>query len=352
MAKSKGRKRTTVRETIRVVGPRIARNRKKRLGKGRKRQLFGNGSCAMELARSVMDPWMFAACIPDGSKGKAKFSVKETGTVSTGAGGSVGGIIVGANPGTQKIIDSGNTTALPVISANWSGATNYSTINSVYARVRPVSIGLKCEYVGPTNTDGGSIIYGQMSQGVTPSSNFGGASEGGIANSSMEYEVSPLRNGCKLFWKPSDAPDMANFTNILSSSTATNLGPSENYIFAYVFGAAASQALFTYEFVANYEGTFATQQFLPGGIDIKSAGPSSVAEAGWFENASNIWNLVKPFAPLIGGEANTVVSFFDMAMNGAKQISQPSVRKKYGLGALSNGLSYPSNVSTGSRFEL
>jgi len=288
------------------------------------------------LAQSMLDPWASSACIPDGSRGIGCFSVKETGTLSSGAGGTVCGIALGMNPGAQKYIDSGSVSTNAVVTGNWAAASGLSAISAQYSRVRPVSAGLRLTYTGATQTDEGISVAGQVPAGYALS-NYNASGLSTISATEQYYKTVPIRNGVQIVWRPDDMDDQMQFQAI-AGTTAVSALFTYPILAAWVFGVNVNTAgIAQYEFVVNYEGQFNSQSYIPGGINSRSN--NNPAEPGWYENAVNIVNQFDPIVPLIG-------STFGPLAGGIAGLASGVV--KGGL-QLANGLMYPSMNNRSSR---
>ena len=253
-----------------------------------------------KYALSLADPWSEAACIPDGANGVGCFSVKDLHILGTGAGGSCTGIIF--NPqgvvNFHKEDNAGvpSTAATPTLTGNYSSSAGVLSIQGLYAGARLVSAGIKVKYVGNTQTDQGILILGQVSELIAPSA-FNGLSLTGMQNACQNYKVFPLRAGGSITWRPQSMDDAMVFGGTAGSVSALTVAPSVPWLFAYVYGASASTAsLITCDLVANYEGQYRSQNFLPGGIEAIA----KPAEAGWYESALNALRSVEPIVPFVG----------------------------------------------------
>jgi len=247
------------------------------------------------LLQSRQNPWEFSACIPDGAKGVGCFSVKQTFTLGTGTGGSTCGIYVNTDPTNFYISDNLNTTALPVIAANWSLPAQYTSIKALYGKYRPISAGIRATYVGSTISDQGIIVGGLVNGGVSASS-FAGKTSDQWAALTKDYLASPLRNGLEITWAPDDIEDTAQFLYITGSAASNNFTPNPPYMALQVYGCnAATPGILMVDVVVNYEGQFSSQTFLPGGLTAPAP-----AEPGWFERIQNVMVDYPNVLPAIG----------------------------------------------------
>ena len=79
----------------------------------------------------------------------------------------------------------------------------------------------------------------------------------------------------------------------MSASSVANTVPT---LVAIVYGASTGSTVLQTEIVANWEGQFTEQTFLPGGIEDSTRKP---AELGWYEKALNIANQFEQIAPMV-----------------------------------------------------
>lgn len=275
-----------------------------------------------ELATSWMNPFSYSACVPDGSNGTGCFSLKQDILLSTGAAGTCCGIIATPIPNALYYADTNSTAALPVISGNFSAATQIANVNSLYGKARPVSMGLRGAFVGATQTDQGVIIVGQVNGSLTPNS-FGSDPISTVAGGMQNYKIFPLREGFEVTWSPEDLPDISNFIPTSNASVAVNSSFTVPYLLAYVFGATISSACLNIELVVNYEGQYESQTFMSGGINVAQ----KPAEAGWYERAKNYllgYESISPYIRSVGS-----------AYTATKSIQRYAVPA---LGTLANGL--------------
>jgi len=267
----------------------------------------------MDLERSFLDPWSCAACIPDGSRGTGCYSVKQYFSQTTGVAGSANFFCWDVSFGGQAISysDTATTTNTPTVTGNMSNATAISTIDSLFAKARCVSAGVRATYIGPTQTDGGVIIAGLVTGGTAVNA-FNGVTAATFCQLCKSYRVFPLRNGAQVLWQPDSMMDMDNFVTFNGGAAAVTLLPTTPYIVLGVYGAAASQSTIAVEAIANFEGQYSQTSFLPGGEDDARAVP---AETGWYEAIMNAARSVEAIVPAIGEFAsNTSVG---RALSGA-----------------------------------
>lgn len=281
------------------------KQQKKRRPRARQSQAMSGGSIgSSELAQSMLDPFEYSSCIPDGATGVGCFTCREQGTITTGLAGSVGGIFVNANPSVLQYVDTANTTALNVVTGSWAASSSVVSIRNLYKTFRPVSMGLRVEYVGPTNTDSGTL-YGLQTANDFTISVFNGLGPGAGANVSAYFQRYPIRNGCFISWRPQGHTDQADWQLMPAATSLVSVQQLTPIIGVLFDGAAASQSVLSFELVVNFEGQFLTQGFMPGGISTRVA--SMKTTPGWFEKMKMIVDKIKPIAPFIGGMIDVAV---------------------------------------------
>lgn len=251
-----------------------------------------------DLALSIADPFSKSACIPDGRTGVGCFSTKATGTLSTGAAGSCCGVAVMGCAYGQYYVDTASTAATPTISGNWlSQGQTASAAN--YQSYRPVSYGIRVNYIGNTQTDQGVIVVGQLPN-TEALSTLNGLNAASVAADSQYYKVIPLRNGAQVTWRPEMQQSMSVWNNYGPATTiSVNNSPpgNVNVIYCWVFGASSSSTPIQYEIIVNFEGMFDNMAFIPGGLNVQTAEP---ALPGWYEQAKNVVMDIAPIIPLVG----------------------------------------------------
>jgi hypothetical protein len=263
-------------------------------------------SPAYELGCSMKDPWSCSACIPDGSTNTGCFSVKQEALIGTGTGSSC---LVAFDPilNTSFLYtDTGSTAATPTVTGSWSLSSNIGAIKSYYGSSRCVSAGLKCSYVGNTQTDGGIILAGTVS-GSVPLSFFNGVTLSSAASLFKEYKTYPLRNGTRVLWSSENMMDMANWQDLVASAARAVSAKSSQespYIVVAVYGANASTAsLLSIEAMANYEGQVANNTFA---ANSQLASQPMKVESGWYEKAKVVASNVPAVTPYIGTAIDTL----------------------------------------------
>jgi hypothetical protein len=274
--------------------------------RNRSPSMAGDGP-VRELACSVTDPWSCSACIPDGSTNTGCFSIKQMFTLGTGAAGTAASLFIHPDVDNFSYQDTGSTATTTTVTGNWVAAASFTAITSQYQMTRPVSAGIRVEYVGNTQTDQGVIVVGLSSSGQGIS-NYNTATLGLFTQKLLSYKTFPLRAGAQITWRPEDWQDMEEFQLCGSAVDPVTGGNDRPVMCVAIFGAnAATSSLVQCEVVANFEGQFKMQTFIPGGISgqLKSTVP---AVPGWYEKAKNIFNLVEPYIPLVlsllGGNGN------------------------------------------------
>lgn len=290
-------------------------------------------SLTRDLTCSVLNPFECSACIPDGRTNTGCFTLKQTGTLGTGAAGGACGIYVCPNPQAIYYPDGSSTATTTTISGNWS-QVSIATVSAQYESYRPVSCGLRVTYVGNTQTDQGIIVAGQLALGQAIST-LNGLTAAGLANASANYQQVPLRNGAQVIWRPESMNDMMDFVPFSSSTSAVSINTEAPVIYCAVFGGNASTpALLQYEFTVNFEGQFLSSSYIPGGIQ-SSSKAMPMAEPGWYENMKNIVDRVSPIVPMVGSILTAT------GMPGAQMLGN--------LASLANGIIYPSTRAKTSR---
>lgn len=258
----------------------------------------GTNAPITELACSVTNPFECSACIPDGSTNTGCFSVKQQFSLGTGTGGSCCSLFVVPEIDQFYYPDNGSVNATPTISGNWTQPSAYSTIVGQYQMIRPVSLGIRGEYVSNTQTDQGVIVVGQIS-GQEAISNFNGITLSTFCSKLSSYKTFPLRGGFQVTWRPEAQEDQDEWYSCGGSAAAVTGAVFHPVLCMAVFGANAAVAtIVTGEIVANYEGMFKLQSYVPGGVSQqkKSTVPAVV---GWYETAKNIYNKVEPYLPFL-----------------------------------------------------
>lgn len=286
-----------------------------------------------ELACSVIDPFSCSACVPDGRTNTGCFSLKTTGTLGTGAGGSCCGLAVQGAPNAPYYVDTLSVNSTATVTGNWAQLA-IATIAAQYQSYRVVSYGLRLNYVGNTQTDQGIIVCGQMPATMALSA-INGLNAGQIANLSSDFRQYSLRNGCQVTWRPEEMTAISSFKQFGNSTLAVSSNQTispPNTIFAWVFGCnAATASLVQYELIVNFEGQFNQQNYIPGGLQSKtSAAPRS--EVGWYETAKKVIDTVDAIVPLVG----SVLTAFG--------VGGPATK----LGGMGNGVMYPARLSRSS----
>jgi hypothetical protein len=284
------------------------------------------GPLTKMLAMSLANPFEYSGCIPDGARGVGCFSVKNEFILGTGAAGTCCGIAWNPNYGGQAlyVLDTLSTAVTPTTPTNWSNANQIGTIDSLYAKARPISAGLRITYIGNTQTDGGLILGGLLSGGVSINS-ISGQALTNVAAFSKTYKIVPLRNGVEVIWLPDDEMDVANFSTFNSNNLACTQTFQAPLLIAWIFGAGASTAsLAQVECVANFEGQYSNTTFMPGGL----ADNTPPAEGGWYENIMNFARSIEQVVPAIG------------------QFAQTNTGKALGQMAMGNGYRYASRIAS------
>jgi hypothetical protein len=299
------------------------------------------GPATAKYIASLRNPFDVSACIPDGVRGVGCFSVKQMATIGTGTGTACA-FALNPNLFSFSFTDTGSTAATPTTAGNWVAPQGYTAIQSSYGKYRPISAGIRATYVGNTQTDQGTIMFGQVA-GSQALSSFSGATVVAAANGMQWYEVVPLRNGAEFTWRPEDPEDTNQFLTILAAG-ATTQQFNAPWLICAVYGASANTAnLLTIEYVVNFEGQFAQQTFLAGGIDVASRDNSKHAEAGWFEAASNFLSGVKPMASAVGSIAGNAIAQQVPILT--QSVANAYMNRNNALGYMGNGYPAPGRLS-------
>jgi len=246
-----------------------------------------------KMARSICDPFITSSCVPDGSAGQGCFTVRQTGTLITGAAGTCCGIAINADPANLSVTDSGSAVGTILVPANWSGASAYTAIQQQYRRYRPVSMGLKVSYIGATTSDQGLLVVGQVSPSITVGS-FTGGTSGGAAQTTQWFKTYPVRDGAIITWRPED-PDDFVWRPVNAAGGLTTAGTNSPWIYCWAFGCNSNSSVMQYELVVNFEGQYVLQTFLPGGLNTTP----DPAVPGWYEMMRNMVRNVAPIVPYI-----------------------------------------------------
>jgi hypothetical protein len=288
---------------VRLSAPKKKKRTSNRIGR-RRNQILGQ-HLAEELACSWADPFKCSACIPDGTYGTGCFSVKSENILGTGAGGSTCLFAQTISPNASYYVDTGNTTAVPIVAGNWTQSPQILTFISLYGKYRPVSAGFRASYVGNTQTDGGVLIYGLVA-GDTPVNVFNGRTLAQAQDVFLKYQINPIRNGCQVKWLPQDDHDCGEFITTVTTPVPVANGFDTPYIICIAYGVnAATASLLHVESVVNYEGQYSSQTFMPGGLSAQQ----KEAEPGWFEKAKNMVRTVEQissFVPSLAQAASNV----------------------------------------------
>jgi hypothetical protein len=99
----------------------------------------------------------------------------------------------------------------------------------------------------------------------------------------LAYKIYPLRQGFKVTWRPEDIEDITQYLTTAGAALPTSSTFNDPYMIAIVYGAAGGQSTLHVEAVANFEGQYTSQTFMPGGLETTG----KPAEAGWYEKVKN-----------------------------------------------------------------
>lgn len=281
-----------------------------------------------ELGCSMARPFECSGCVPDGARNIGCFTIRQTYGQNTGTGTCVS-FAWNPDPSALSANDSGSANATPTIAGNWGQAIQLTSIQALYGKYRKISAGIKASYVGNTVNDGGTILIGQVS-GEVPLNSFNGASMTTAQSLFQTYDIFPVRNGGDIVWMAESQAEQQNWVDLGLGTTAVSAQLAQPYILCIVYGATASSGILHIEAVANFEGQYKSQTFLPGGID--SAPP--MAEPGWFEKAQNVVRALRlaQVLPAVGMAATAA---------GFPAVGAPLVA----LGGMANGLTAPGLMS-------
>lgn len=275
------------------------------------------GMGTMDYAKSLADPWNYSGCIPDGASGVGCATIKQTGTVSPGATGSVCGVYVSPTAGSLLALDTGNNSSTTTIPANWTDASAMGTYQSLFKGSRPISCGLRLTYIGPTTSDGGVILIGALAEGIALSVLSGGTLQS-VSAILKYFKTVPLRNGAQVTWLPSDIDAASEFQN-QSTGQSTGTARINDMLVAAVFGASGTASgVVQYELVLNFEGEFFNTTFSAGGAKSEMARP---AEPNWYENARNI---AKTYGPTLKAVFNAAAPYL---LNGMPRMNRGFTRR-------------------------
>lgn len=255
------------------------------------------GTETSNYARSLLNPFEFSSCIPDGAKGVGCFSIKQEHDLTTGALGSSSIAAFAPSVNAFSYVETAVQAVLstPVVAGNWSPCLSTITIQGLYGKVRPISGGLRAMYVGNTSTDSGYLLLGRVGAFQALSA-FNNVSLQTAAALCMDYKVFPLRTGGQACWMPGDEDDTSNFltdNSVISTGTAL----VKPYLICIFYGAAASQGCLHIEAVYNFEGQYQNQTFLPGGLDRGS----THGEVGWYQKAISLFDSAETILPMVSG---------------------------------------------------
>jgi len=258
-------------------------------------------NCIAELARSVANPWAYSACIPDGSTGLGKYTLKQVDSLVTGATGTALGVALSCSDVVNYIkLNTGGLVATQTFTGNWSSAVS-TTSTTFYKRNRLVSAGLRVTFAGNTATDSGMLLFGNVPASISPVA-FDGVTMS-VAMSFMNYcKVIPARNGGTITWRPADADDQGDLYENLAASALTNAAVVYRpYLICLAYGMSTNGAGSLYvETVTNWEGQFQNATFSPGGQTTMAA---PTPAASWYERGHALYNKIAPIAAVFGNAA-------------------------------------------------
>jgi len=291
--------------------------------------MLGNSPAAM-YGKSLIDPFTCSCCIPDGSTGTGCFSTKNVVQLFTGTGGTCNAFVLNLNPNAEFYADTGSTAATPTFpsATNWTQSAAITTVDNLYGEYRPVSGGFRATYFGPTISDGGTILVGQIDGGLSANT-LNGNIITNVARQAQFYKIIPLRNGCEITWRPESQEDVESWSSVINNTKPLGTPLGDPFLFCIVYGAASAQATLTIEYVVNYEGQFSNNTYYPGGIS--QSGTKVLAEPGWYEKSKNLANSVESIL-------SYVPSVVDAGMKGYQGDYLGA------LSSLANGLAAPGSM--------
>jgi len=262
------------------------------------RAVSGSLDPVRDLALSMAHPFDYSSCIPDGANGTGCFSLKQIVQLNTGATGTCCALFQSIYTDSFQIVDSGNNATTITIPANWAQAQANTTVFGIYRKYRPVSCGVRVNYIGPTTSDSGTLLIGQVA-GV-PASGFSTTTLQTAANGCQTFRVYPVRNGGSITWTPGDIEDQADFIGVGVANIPTTSLLHAPYIVVAVFGAASAQGCISVETIVNYEGQYSNQNFMSGG----SSNQPRPSAMGWYERAKQLLTNVERITPFVQSAAN------------------------------------------------
>ena len=100
------------------------------------------------------------------------------------------------------------------------------------------------------------------------------------------------KHGCRIVWQPLDMTDQMDWDISLSGTIPTSGGLGRPWLIVIGYGLKTNGVgSLTVDYVANYEGQFKQQGFLPGGIGLNTSSPS---EIGWYETMQRYLCVLDP----------------------------------------------------------
>jgi len=253
---------------------------------------------ASALARSILNPFQWGACIPDGAKGVGCFICKGSLGYLTGTGGTALNFALNLDPVNLIFGYNGSTTSTWSFpsGSTWTSSSKLSLIAGNYARYRPISAGIRVYFVGATNTDQGNLYVVQFPGSTTPYGLNGTNSANTPWNDYAQWSQScALRDGACITWRPED-PEDYQFNDLTAAPVNLNVeAPSKTpWLGVLVDGAQPASGCIRVEYWVNFEGQAQGTNYIQG----SRTAAAKKAEAGWFEKAMNAIDGVSPFAKL------------------------------------------------------
>lgn len=245
----------------------------------------------MQYARSVIDPWGDQHCVPDAALRTGCATYKSIYLINTGAGGT-------ANVACCPSLDDNSYQGLPTgasfsfpTTALWSNTSVQATYSGLYSSYRPISMGIKLNYVGPTNSDQGNVIVGFY--GKEQALSDLNATDITLVSKLNDFSIMPLKSciGKEITWRPEDESDATDFIDITSNNPGTtdlltSTAVPYSSIVVGVLGAVASTTVLNLEVITTWQ--FKIKNSITG-VGAQSMGP---AEPGWYEKAANVFSKV------------------------------------------------------------
>lgn len=313
-------------QIIARVPARTTRRRRRRVANV-SRMLNRQMSPSECVAYSIQNPFDYSCCLPDGSKGTGCFSIRQIGTIAPAALGTVMALaICPQSPKGIGFLDSGNAASTYTISGNYFDASQIASMVSLYKAVRCVSAGIRLTYVGNTINDQGVLTAAQLPRSTVLSTALNGGTLATVNANCMWLYQRPARNGIEIVWRPEDEMDYAQFVDLDTGTIAVGTERTKPIIWVSADSLNGVASTFSFEWVANFEGQFLNQTFMPGGLN--TDGGNARVEPGWYPKVLGMLESVAPYAQSVGNAvynaAAQAAPYVGQAMaNGAQQYLLP-----------------------------